>query len=171
MNQTNLIEDFRLLPIPPWYATPWGIGLIVVGAAVFGWLFWRWWSKRRPAPPAEERIPDGPPVHESFLRRLAELRGRRPSLSAYDLSIAVSNILREYLEARFRYRILYQTTREFLEAVRADAKLPTAQRERLNEFLSMCDAVKFARRPASDEELEGLLNTAEQVIREGTKPS
>ncbi|HTI69715.1 MAG TPA: hypothetical protein VMF06_07100 [Candidatus Limnocylindria bacterium] len=169
MTQTNLIEDLRLLPIPPWYRTPWGLAGLAVLLAVAGFLVWRWWSRRRPRAATEEEPLSGPPPDEAFLKRLAALKDRQGGMSAYDMGIEVSSILRGYLEARFRYRILYQTTREFLGSVRADSRLTVAQRDRIDAFLSLCDGVKFARQPATAEERDGLLSTAESVIRECAK--
>lgn len=171
MNKTNLIEDLQLIPVPPWYMTPWGILLLVLAGLTAGWLFLRWWKKRQPAPLPGVPEKGGPPIHDEYLRRLAGLRERRAKLNAYDLSIEVAEILRGYLGRRFRFAILYQTTREFLGSVSSDGKLSSHQREAVDAFLSLCDAVKFARRPASVAEQDGLLDTAERVIRECAKLS
>ena len=169
MNKTNLIEDLQLIPVPPWYLTAWGVLLLAIGAFAAVWLLIRWWKKRRTAPPLAPPEVVGPPIHEDYLRRLVELRERRPTLTAYDLSIEVAEILRGYLGRRFRYAILFQTTLEFLGTVIADAKLSNQQRGTIESFLKLCDAVKFARRPASETEQDGLLDTAERVIRECAK--
>jgi hypothetical protein len=166
MNSTNLIEDFHLLPIPPWYQTPQGIAAIVVAAALAFWLYRKYLRKHRPADAIAPPKRSGPPPHEEYLRRLAALRTRMAQLTAYDLSIEVCEILRGYLEARFQFRILYQTSREFLDSIRADSQLNDRQRSTIDAFLSLCDAVKFARRTASTEEQDGLLQSAERLIRE-----
>lgn len=167
MNQTNLIEDWTLLPPPPWWQNPlvW-VGLVLAAAAA--WWLRRWWKgrTRRPAPVPRPAPAAAPPLHTAFLARLAALRNRREQISAYELAIEVSEILRGYLEVRFQFHILFQTTREFLEAVADSPALNASQRAHLETFLRSCDAVKFAQRPATPEEQVGLLDAAEALIRQ-----
>ncbi len=166
---TNLIEDLRLLPVPPWYRTPAGIsGIVIVAFAAF-WIARKYWLSRRPPPLPAPPKRSGPPPGLEYLRRLDALRQRMATLTAYDLSIEGCDILRGYLEAQFQFRILYQTSREFLDSVRAHPELNEHQRSILEGFLGLCDAVKFARRSASGEEQAGLLNSAERLIRECSK--
>ncbi len=166
MNRTNVIEDLNLLPLPPWWLNPWVIVAALVGLGVLIALgIWLARRQRPPAPmPAPLPIPPVPP--DEFLRRLAELRGRQPRVSAYQLAIEVSEILRAYLEARYRFRILYQTSREFLGEVAGRPELGSEQRLTLAGFLTLCDDLKFGQAPASDAEQTGLLDTAERVIRQ-----
>jgi hypothetical protein len=166
MNRTNVIEDLTLLPLPPWWQNPWILVATVLAlTALIGLGVWA--ARRRPKPAQPTAAPAVPPVPpDEFLRRLAELRERHPRLSAYQLAIEVSEILRAYLEARYRFRILYQTTREFLGEVAHRPELDADQRAALEGFLSRCDEVKFGQAPASPDEQTGLLDTAERVIRQ-----
>jgi hypothetical protein len=91
-------------------------------------------------------------------------------MSAYELGIEVSTILRGYLEARFAFSAGFQTTREFLGSAAKDPRLHGDHRAMLASFLGLCDAVKFARHPASHVEQDGLLDTAERFIREAAGP-
>jgi hypothetical protein len=168
MNSTNLVEDLRLLPLPVWWESPWFLCAAILAIGIASYALTAWWQRRRPAPAAV--VESGPPPEEAFLRRLAELRQRRHTLSAHALSVEVSDLLREYLEARFRLPIQYQTTREFLEFARQRPELKTSQQVVLGQFLGACDGVKFARREATDAEQGGLLDTAERVIRESAAP-
>lgn len=170
MNSTNLIEDWALLPPPPWWQNPAVWALAVLGAAAAWWLH-RWWKRRerRPEPVPRPAPTASPPLHTAFLARLAALRNRREQISAYELAIEVSEILRGYLEVRFQFHILFQTTREFLEAVADSPSLTPPQRAHLETFLRNCDAVKFAQRPATPEEQVGLLDAAEALIRQSAR--
>lgn len=174
MNRTNLIEDWTLLPPPPWWQDP-RIWLGAVLALGLAWWVRRWWQgrQRHPVPVPRPAPPSSPALHNAFLARLAALRTRRAQLSAYQLAIEVSEILRGYLEARFQFPVLFQTTREFLEAAAGSPHLKPAQQARLEAFLRACDAVKFARRPATPEEQEDLLDAAEAFIRQaaGLEPA
>jgi hypothetical protein len=170
MNRTNLIDDLTLVPLPPWWQSPTSIAGFVLALALLvflGWLLRR--LLRRPVI-ALDPPPMRPDLHPEFLRRLAELRARRAGLSAYDLAVGSSDILRDYLEWRFQFAIRFQTTREFLESSRQNTALTEAQREPLGTFLSFCDLVKFARRGADEAEQDHLLDAAEAFIRQGLPP-
>lgn len=66
--------------------------------------------------------------------------------------VAVSSILRRYVEARFGLRAPEQTTEEFLAAAEAEATFDRERQRTLRAFLAACDAVKFARaRPSAAE--------------------
>ena len=93
MNRTNLVEDLTLIPLPPWWTSPWAIAAAVMALVALG-LVARWLARRTRRPDAPQAPPAGPPIDLSeFTRRLAALRQRRPQLSAYDLAIEVSDIL------------------------------------------------------------------------------
>ncbi len=117
------------------------------------------------APSAPPSTPPGPPPQTEALRRLAELRGRQPRPSAYELAILVSDILREFIEARFAFPIRFQTTREFLDLAARRPELSPEQRDILARFLGACDLVKFAGQPATESEQTAFLDTAEHFIR------
>ena len=170
MNRTNVIEDLTLLPLPPWWLIPWVIAIAVLLLALLaaGVVLL---ARLRPRPQPASAVPDGPPPDAEFLRRLAALRARRASLEAYPLAIEVSEILRGYLDARYRFHILYQTTREFLGAAVGRPELTEPRRQVLALFLGLCDDVKFARRPATVPEQDALLDTAEAFIRASAAPS
>ena len=166
MNETELIEDLRLVPMPAWWQHPAVLAAFALGAVGLTFLAfraWQRWQSRRPAsPPA----PPGPPPHAACLARLEALRARRDTLTAYQLAFGVSEILRDFLDARHALRIRYQTTREFLEGAAVHPALTPGLRDTLAGFLRLCYAVKFARLPATDSELDGLLETAGRVIRD-----
>ncbi len=167
MNRTNLVEDFTLLAVPPWWQSPIAIVLMLL-AAVLVALLVRWVLKRMlERKPTEPGLPPVPDLHASFLERLARLRAQRASMDGYALAIATSELLREYVEWRFRIRILFQTTREFLDTAAVSNALDSEQRARLGKFLEFCDRVKFARQQATTSEGDGLLDAAESMIRSG----
>ena len=170
MTNQILIEDLSLVALPAWWENPWLLFTLPVLVGVLFYLMTRWWHSRR-APIQSRPVTEGPPVHDEFLRRLQALRDRRPSIEAYLLGIEVSEILRGYLEAQFRFDIRYQTTREFLTSVASDSRFTSEKREALAGFLQHCDAVKFANQTPSGAEQDGLLDTAEKVIRGNSPPT
>jgi hypothetical protein len=86
------------------------------------------------------------PPHVRALRELERLR-QRPRTTAVEVAafyVAVSQVLRDYLEARFGLRAPERTTEEFLRDLEAGDALAKAHRAELEAFLSQCDLVKFA---------------------------
>lgn len=79
----------------------------------------------------------------------------------------LTDIVRDYLEQRFRLRAGHQTTGEFLgDLERGGGGLSDAQRDFLKEFLSAADMVKFARLPADRALFENAAEKAERLVTE-----
>jgi hypothetical protein len=91
--------------------------------------------------------PPSPPAHVIALTALDALRARHlPEDGAFkEYYSALTDIVRGYLEGRYRVRAPEMTTEEFLVASSRDGRLSVAHRRLLGEFLSESDLVKFAR--------------------------
>ena len=139
----------------------WTLGTIALGAALI--LLARWLRRRRQrqlfVPPI--------PAHERARRKLQE------ALDLYDqpkpFCILVSDAVRLYLEERFGLRAPERTTEEFLSDLGRSAALTEPQKASLEEFLSACDMVKFAKYEPQRPELEALYHSALRLIEE-TEP-
>ncbi len=161
----GIIEDLRLVPVPSIWNNP--ITWIVIAALVVALIYsLRRWIKSRPIPlkPQAPSIP-GPPAHVVALNRLQELRARHSKLTAYQVALECSDILRRYIEARFQSPIRYQTTREFLGAAHASGELNTESRVELGKFLEFFDGIKFAQEIAAPERTAGAIDDAERFVR------
>jgi len=77
---------------------------------------------------------------------------------------ALSGIVREYLENRFRFRAPEMTTEEFLESIRVSSKLENEYKDILKEFLSHCDMVKFAKYGPLPIEMVDVFSSAERFV-------
>lgn len=169
MNQTNIIEDLTLLPMPTWWQNPWvlaGIALVVIALVA---LAWRYLPKPKPAPP-QVVVPQGPPEDLEALKRIDALRQKLSGLGHYPLSIELSDILRDYVSARFGLPVKFQTTLEFLEAAARHDALQPAHRAELGKFLGFCDLVKFAKGEANLAQQTQLLDTAEAFVKSTARP-
>lgn len=164
MKPDRLIEDLTLVPLPQWWENPWLLLAIPVVSGLFAYWLRRWWLGRRQPGPAAV-VPSGPPPDEAFLARLSLLRAQRAAWVPHPFAVEVSDILRGYLEARYAFAVRFQTSREFLESAARDPRLPADRQAGLGGFLGGCDRIKFARGEATDVELLGLLDTAEELIR------
>ena len=144
------IRDIR----PPFHIPRGWFGLaIIAGCCVLAALIvvaWRWRQRRISAARKS--------AHELALQRLAEARALMVPEQAREFSIAVSGLIRSYIEARFDIQAAYRTTPEFLHdrVTQADGPL-ASHREGLGEFMRYCDLAKFARWVLSGPEMEAML--------------
>ena len=76
----------------------------------------------------------------------------------------VSDIIRHYLENRFRLRAPEMTTEEFLALARDAAELISEHKNLLKNFLLCCDLVKFAKYAPSADEVNAIFDSAKHFI-------
>ena len=121
--------------------------------------------------PAAARRPPAPPPHEIALEALRRLRDQRLTEQGQveTYYVALSAIVRTYLEDGLTLRAPEMTTEEFLAVTMRDARLSVAQRDRLSEFLSQADLVKFAKHTPGLGESEAAYEAARRFIEE-TRP-
>ncbi|MCP3965162.1 MAG: hypothetical protein GY750_16740 [Lentisphaerae bacterium] len=82
----------------------------------------------------------------------------------------LTDIVRGYLEKRFKAKATQQTTYEFLHDLRqSGGPLPDKHRPFLEEFMTAADLVKFAKLPPDQNILDNALNKAEKLVTE-TRP-
>lgn len=106
------------------------------------------------------------------LEAIRALRGEvRGGTASPELAIAgLTDVVRHYLEARFRLRAERQTTAEFLADLERDGRLlEDKDRKFLRSFLASADMVKFARMPADPYLFDQASEKAEELVS-GTIP-
>jgi hypothetical protein len=165
--ETADIRDIKPPVAVPFDWTPVLLGagaLAVLGIVVGGVV---WWVRRWNAPaPVVAR-----PADLDALEALARLRHARlddaAALAAW--YVALSGIVRTYIERRFGIRAPEMTTEEFMVAVQRDARLLPSHRELLAGFLAGCDLVKFARHVPDAGASEGAYEAARRFVTE-TRP-
>jgi hypothetical protein len=116
--------------------------------------------KRNPPPPPE-------PPRQIALRALENLAGQLAAISPYELSIAVSDVVRSYVEADTGLQAVRQTSMEFLGSI--STRFSTEDSALLSDFLEKCDLIKFARLEATAEDSRRLLGSARSFV-EGRQP-
>jgi hypothetical protein len=111
-------------------------------------------------------------IWENALEAIQLLRAQvSGGMASPELAIAgLTDIVRHYLEARFRLRAERQTTAEFLaDLEHNDRILEDKDRKFLRSFLASADMVKFARMPADPHLFEQASEKAEDLVS-GTIP-
>ena len=113
------------------------------------------------------RAPPVPP-HETALNALADLRAKGwiEALQIEPFYVALSGIVRRYLEGRFGLRAPERTTEEFIRDALTSKKLSDAHRDLVAGFLEQSDLVKFARHAPGQADMRNALDSAERLVRE-----
>jgi hypothetical protein len=141
--------------IPQDWRVPALIGTAVILALLLAWFGWRWLKSRRPQLTLVQRT----------LLRLDATRPLMEGADARAFSVAVSDIVRGYVEERFNVQATQRTTPEFLrDWLTQVGSALQAQEQSLSEFLKFCDLAKFARWSLNGQEMQGLLASARQFV-------
>ncbi len=136
-----------------------GLAATALGACLY-WARKRWRrATPAPAPPSPDQV---------ALKELARLAARElPRLGRYEeYYVALSNIVRQYLEDRFGLHAPEMTTEEFLAAAQRDRRLTEAHRVLLAGFLAEADLVKFARHVPAPQDAERAGTAARRFVQE-----
>ena len=140
----------------PWLA--WSAGAAIATALGFGlWAF-----LRRP----RRKLP-----YEIALEKLETTRPLMQDESAEPFSLAVSEIVRLFIEECLPVRAAHRTTNEFLhDLVNLPDSPLAAHREPLAQFLEHCDLAKFARWSLTTTQMEAMLASASDFVIAIGKP-
>lgn len=129
--------------------------LSVVGAAI-------WWLMRRPKPVAPPKLP-----RQRALDELDQIGRHVDQINPYEFSIRLSNILRSYVTEQYGLPVTRQTSVEFLERLARNSQFSGDEKALLEDFLSRCDLIKFARYDATSADSRLLLDEATQFVKGG----
>lgn len=117
----------------------------------------------------KETIPVKSPEELALEALTAAKMLMQPDLSR-EFAFSVSGILRQYILARYQVAATSETTEEFLYRLSENNDSPLGKHYiLLTDFLSICDAAKFARASFSLDSLEKLLESARHFI-EASRP-
>jgi hypothetical protein len=156
-----LAEDIRDIRGPKYLLPDWVLPALIAGAVLLGLAVYGVWRRRR-----KRRAPVLLP-YELALQRLDEIRTLMRPASAREFCIAISDIIRSYIEQRFHVTATRQTTEEFLRDLLQSANAALAQHQApLGEFLHQCDFVKFAALSLTLNNMESLRQSARAFVLE-----
>jgi hypothetical protein len=168
VDTTQDIKDLKLpLSIPlSWQEILLGCALLLLVAAA-GYLFYRWWKRRRlPA----DTMPTAPsrPAHVIALEELGALKQKKLWQQGLikQYYTEVTDILRRYLENRYRLMALERTTDEILDDLRR-IRITGDLLGKTDCLLRRADLVKFAKyypaTPEHDESLQIVYDVVERT--------
>jgi hypothetical protein len=158
-----VIEDIEGVVEMPKEASLWWIWLIIIAffaALAGGWILLR---RKRVA----KLIRIFKPAHEIAYERLGALVKENlvEAGRIKEFYERISSILRHYIEHRFDLRAPERTTEEFLAELKYTDVLSESDKESLEEFLTHCDLVKFAKHSPTNEQIQKTFDLVKEFIR------
>jgi len=156
--------DIRDIAPPVEVPMPTGVKVAIIVVAVLlvalaVWIAIRLVKRAAQTPPV--------PPRTIALRELEQLRPQVQTLDPHAFSVAVSDVLRRYIDAQYGLRAGKQTSPEFLASIQAAESFSDDDRRLLADFLERCDLLKFARVEADATTSEGLLGSALAFVQGG----
>jgi hypothetical protein len=140
--------------LPDWLWSALLGGAVLLALSIYG--LWRWRRNRA----ARVLLP-----YEIALQRLEEIAALMSPARAREFSIAVSDIIRLYIEQRFNVTATRRTTEEFLRDLLGSSDAALARHQGLlGEFLHQCDFVKFAALSLTQQNMESLRQSARAFV-------
>jgi hypothetical protein len=134
--------------------------LVLILAGLAGWAVYGLIKKNilRPEPPK--------PPHIIAYEALDYLRHSSLLLDGKikEYFIELSDIVRRYVEGRFRLRAPEMTTEEFLVIARDNNELSTGHKGLLKDFMSKSDLVKFAKYGPTEKEIDEAFGSAKRLV-------
>lgn len=144
--------DYSL--VPPWvyYAGA------IVALGLIGLVLW--WIRKRSLRPKPIRS-----ARDQAQDALDQVGREMETMSPYQFSIAVSDILRGYVTEQYQLPVTRQTSVEFLSTLARSSPFSPEEASLLEDFLGRCDLIKFARYDATIHDSRLLLDEAMQFVK------
>lgn len=141
-----------------------GLAAVALLTALFIFLYRR---SRRPKPQPAAPEPPKQPLHIRTLLALEALQQQKlwQQGRTKDYYSGLTDIIRNYVEERFRVPAMEQTTDELLLGLRMSA-MPRGQQEQLAPVLRLADMVKFAKWNTIPAENEQAMAAAIKLVQE-----
>ncbi len=155
-NSTILRRRLITRCCPPWVIFG-GALVALVLCVLIGWWLGRRSQRPKPQPSPRERT----------LELLDRISREIETLSPYQFSIRVSDILRRYVTDQYQLPVTRQTSVEFLAALAKASPFSEDEKSLLEDFLNRCDLIKFARYDATTEDSRLLLEEATRFVKGG----
>ena len=92
------------------------------------------------------------------------------SLTAEQGIAKLSDVIRTYLEQRYKLPVSGKTTPEFLEEMEITSPLPDSDKPFLQNFLNSADMIKFAKAPCDAPAVSAAIDSAEKLVRNTALP-
>jgi Domain of unknown function (DUF4381) len=160
------VDDIRDIRGPKGIFPLWLVLALVAGALLLALGAYLLWRRKQRLPPSRPLLP-----FEIALQGLEQIRALMDPAKVREFSIAISDIVRKYIEDAFHITATHRTTEEFLRDLLQSSNTTLAtHRTLLAEFLNQCDMAKFAGVSLSRQIIESLHQSARSFVIESSKP-
>lgn len=151
---------------------PWILGGLLI-ILVVGGLVWYLRKRKLNQPVIQFRPKIVQLPHETALQQLEMLRNKKlwQTGRVKEYHVELTDILRKYIEERFRVPALEQTTSEIIESLITHTDCAVSARQRINSILVLADMVKFARALPVATENESSMTEAVEFIHSTSSSS
>jgi hypothetical protein len=145
----------------------WGGAALLLLAAVI--LLWYYWVKKRKKKEVQSVILE--PPHVIALRELEKLKREAiwKENRTKEFHSAISEILRAYIERRYRFPALESTTDEIMSIIKTKV-ITQEQKENLEQILRLSDLVKFAKWTPLPNENDWSVDSAIEFVKQTLIP-
>jgi hypothetical protein len=142
---------------------PW-LTLFIFSLLLASGLGYWYWRQRADANSTEEAVDVDP--RQKALHALEELEAKNwPSQGLFEpFYVAVSAIVRVYIEEKYGIEAPERTTEEFLKLIATDSPFQASSNTLLRDFLHAADMVKFARHAPSTADCSAAGESARKFI-------
>ena len=159
-------DDIRDIRGPKGIFPLWLVIAVVAAALLLALGAYLLWRRKQRLPPPRPLLP-----FEIALQGLEQIRTLMDPAKVREFSIAISDIVRKYIEDAFHLTATHRTTEEFLRDLLDSSNTSlAAHRGLLAEFLNQCDMAKFAGVSLSRQIIESLHQSARSFVIESSKP-
>jgi hypothetical protein len=145
--------------------------LLVIGIGLLTWLVMHYLKSRKGKDKLLTARDTSEPPDVVALRELEQLREEKPWLhnKVKYYHIRISEVLRDYIERRFKVPALEQTTEEILTSLKTSL-CKTTDLNRLSSVLKLADLVKFAKVIPGEVENAAQIGMATEFVHETSRP-
>ena len=142
--------------------SPWVIAVACLAGLVLLGLFVWWLLRRRKLRPKPQKT-----AQQRALEQLDNISREIETMTPYQFSVRVSDILRRYVTEQYQLPVTRQTSVEFLNTLAKTSPFSEDDKSLLEDFLNRCDLIKFARYAATTGDSRLLLEEATRFVKGG----
>ncbi|MBU1913007.1 MAG: hypothetical protein KKB22_05720 [Candidatus Omnitrophica bacterium] len=158
MNDIRPLKD--VMDIKGAFPSLWVIILILTALAIAAFIYFKKKKIAEEKPVLIQKSPED--IAKDALRLLSEKKLIEKGL-VKEYYIRLSDIIRAYIESRYKISAMDRTTWELFQEMRSK-RMERMHLDKINYFLEDCDMVKFAKYTPDKKEIEEVYKKAEEII-------
>lgn len=165
--QPDILDIYIPEPPPNYLAMALWIGLAIVVVAAIAWALFHFIRKDK------LRRSQGASPRSIALSRMTRLESEASGMAPHQFGLRLSDIIKDYLHARYGDRFRFQTAEEFLARFHDPGAtgLPPVTNQSLASFVGLCEELKFGRPGDASQRCQPLLNEGRRIVHDRPEPA